>query len=250
MPMCSAGQAELLMRTAEGAIEQFDAKLEVFKDRVTEQMDEVQAMRNVFSRLEQSTHELRAADAYKAHDIQELKRSARQVETRLGNLYHSLDRYVGNVRWDVKTYLDHMCASNNLQCWGGREGEGEYSGQAGACTELPDIGRVNQVSRMFRFVLGCLTSQQHASASQGRICSDSCTCCHTETEDADPTFSLTHSILTPGQPVQALTLQRQAPSRVASGVPILKSLAWLDPEKSPRSSGNRTLDLPLSRRTS
>ena len=32
---------------------------------------------------------------------------------------------------------------------------------------------------------GCLTSQQHASVSQGRICSDNCTCCHTETEVAD-----------------------------------------------------------------
>ena len=29
---------------------------------------------------------------------------------------------------------------------------------------------------------GCLTSQQHASISQGRICSDKCTCCHTEME--------------------------------------------------------------------
>ena len=39
----------------------------------------------------------------------------------------------------------------------------------------------------------CLTSQQHASVSQGRICSDSCTCCHTEIEIADPTFYLTQS---------------------------------------------------------
>ena len=41
--------------------------------------------------------------------------------------------------------------------------------------------------------VGCLTSQQHASVSQGRICSDSFTCCHTETEVADPTFHLTQS---------------------------------------------------------
>ena len=33
-----------------------------------------------------------------------------------------------------------------------------------------------------------------------------------------------HSILTPGQPVPALTLYRQAPGRVATGVSILKSL--------------------------
>ena len=41
--------------------------------------------------------------------------------------------------------------------------------------------------------VGCLTSQQHASVSQGRICSDKFTCCHTEIEVADPTFRLTQS---------------------------------------------------------
>ena len=40
---------------------------------------------------------------------------------------------------------------------------------------------------------GCLTSQQQASVSQGRICSDNFTCCHTETEVADQTFYLTQS---------------------------------------------------------
>ena len=40
---------------------------------------------------------------------------------------------------------------------------------------------------------GCLTSQQHASVSQGRIYSDNCTCCHTEIEAADPTFYLAQS---------------------------------------------------------
>ena len=106
----------MLLRTAEGAIEHFDAKLEVFKDRVTEQQDEMQSMRSVFGRLEQASNELRTADAYKAHDIQELKRGAQQLEMRLTNLYHSLDQYIGNIRWDVKTYLDHLCANNDLQC--------------------------------------------------------------------------------------------------------------------------------------
>ena len=41
--------------------------------------------------------------------------------------------------------------------------------------------------------VGCLTSQQQASVSQGRICTDNFTCCHTETEVADPTFYLTQS---------------------------------------------------------
>ena len=38
-----------------------------------------------------------------------------------------------------------------------------------------------------------LTSQQQASVSQGRICSDNFTCCHTEIEVADQTFYLTQS---------------------------------------------------------
>ena len=41
--------------------------------------------------------------------------------------------------------------------------------------------------------VGCLTFQQHASVSQGRICSDKFTCCHTDTEVADQTFYLTQS---------------------------------------------------------
>ena len=43
------------------------------------------------------------------------------------------------------------------------------------------------------WLVGCLTSQQHASVSQGLICSDKCTCCHTETEVAVPTFHFTQS---------------------------------------------------------
>ena len=46
--------------------------------------------------------------------------------------------------------------------------------------------------RLLLFV-GCLTSQQHASVSQGRICSDNFTCCHTEVEAADQTFYLIRS---------------------------------------------------------
>ena len=42
-------------------------------------------------------------------------------------------------------------------------------------------------------LVGCLTSQQQASVSQGRICTDNFTCCHTEIEVADPTFYLTQS---------------------------------------------------------
>ena len=41
--------------------------------------------------------------------------------------------------------------------------------------------------------VGCLTSQQQASVSQGPICSHNFTCCHTEIEVADQTFYLTQS---------------------------------------------------------
>ena len=37
----------------------------------------------------------------------------------------------------------------------------------------------------------CLTSQHHASVSQGRICADNFTCCHTEIQVADQNFYLT-----------------------------------------------------------
>ena len=47
--------------------------------------------------------------------------------------------------------------------------------------------------RIVCLFVGCLTSQQQASVSQGRICSDNFTCCHTEIEVADQTFYLTQS---------------------------------------------------------
>ena len=84
----------------------------------------------------------------------------------------------------------------------------------------------------------CLTSQQHASVSQGRICSDNFTCCHNEIEAADQTFHLTQSQCTNIEPTSSvLTLYRQAPGRVATGVPIFKSLVWLDPGKIPAQAG-------------
>ena len=42
-------------------------------------------------------------------------------------------------------------------------------------------------------LVGCLTSQQQATVSQGRICSDNFTCYHTVVEAADQTFCLTQS---------------------------------------------------------
>ena len=53
--------------------------------------------------------------------------------------------------------------------------------------------------------VGCLTSQQHTSVSQGRICVDNFTCCHTEIEVADPTFHLTQSQYTDTGPTSPST---------------------------------------------
>ena len=64
-------------------------------------------------------------------------------------------------------------------------------------------------------LVGCLTSQQHASVSQRRICSDNCTCCHTEIEFADQTFFLTQLQYTDtGPPAQADPSLRHVSVRV------------------------------------
>ena len=87
-------------------------------------------------------------------------------------------------------------------------------------------------------LVGCLASQQQASVSQRRICSDKFTCCHTEIEVADQTFYLTQSQYTDTWPTSpsadAIT---PGDGRVATGVPIFKSLVWLDPEKIPAQAG-------------
>ena len=60
-------------------------------------------------------------------------------------------------------------------------------------------------------------------------------------------LSPSHSILTPHQPVPVLTLWCQAPGRVATGVPMYKSLVWLDLDKSPRRKRESNPGLPLLR---
>ena len=56
-----------------------------------------------------------------------------------------------------------------------------------------------------RGFVGCLTFQQHASAFQGRICSDNFTCCHTEIQVADQTFHLRKSQYTDIRPTSPST---------------------------------------------
>ena len=53
--------------------------------------------------------------------------------------------------------------------------------------------------------VACLTSQQRASVSEGRICSDNFTCCHTEIKVADQTLYLTQSQYTDTGPTSPST---------------------------------------------
>ena len=66
-------------------------------------------------------------------------------------------------------------------------------------------GKMTNSKTMNCLLAGCLTSQQHASVSQGRIYSDNFTCCHTEIEVADPTFYLTQSQYTDTRPTSPST---------------------------------------------
>ena len=77
--------------------------------------------------------------------------------------------------------------------------------------------------RFVCLLVACLTSQQHANVSQGRIGSDNFTCCHTEIGVADQTFHLTQSEYTDTGPTRPRT-DPVPPGRVATGVPIFKSL--------------------------
>ena len=55
------------------------------------------------------------------------------------------------------------------------------------------VGQSKLLESSLGLFVGCFTSQQQASVSQGRICSDNCTCYHTEIEVADQTFYLNQS---------------------------------------------------------
>ena len=100
------------------------------------------------------------------------------------------------------------------------------------------------------FFVGCLTSQQHASVSQGRICSDNFTCCHTEMEVADQTFHLTQSQYTDTGPTSPST-DSVTPGtwQGSAGCANFEVTGMTRPRKNPGASGIRTQDLPLSRQT-
>ena len=97
--------------------------------------------------------------------------------------------------------------------------------------------------------VGCLMSQQQASVSQGWICSDNYTCCHTEIEVADPTLHLTQSQYTDTEPTSPSTDPVMPGAWQGSHWSAnfkVTGMTW--PRKNPGASGIRTWDLPLSRR--
>ena len=124
-------------------------------------------------------------------------------------------------------------------------------------TTLPWTQVVNLISKgttlcsyvCFGF-FGCLSSQQHASVSQGRIYTDNFTCCHTEIEAADPTFHLTQSQYTDTGPTSPsadpITPGAWQGSHWSANFSVT---GMTRPRKNPGASGIRTRDLPLSRRT-
>ena len=86
---------------------------------------------------------------------------------------------------------------------GGRGGGGKEErelgpGGGGESKGKNQTRRRKTVSTATATAIVCLSPQQHASVSQGRIC---CTCCHTEIEVADPTFYCTLSQYTDTRPI-------------------------------------------------
>ena len=108
---------------------------------------------------------------------------------------------------------------------------------------------MSSVIVVFLFV-GCLTSQQHASVSQGRICSDNFTCCHTEIEVAEQTFHLTQSRYTDTGPTSPSTDPITPGAWQGSHWSANFEVTGMTrPRKNLGASGIRTRDLPFSRRT-
>ena len=120
------------------------------------------------------------------------------------------------------------------------------------CWDVEQTNKQTIPSEISEVVLlvGCLTSQQQASVSQGRICSDNFTCCHTETEVADQTFYLTQSQYTDTGPTSPsadpITPGAWQCSHWSANFEVT---GMTRPRKNPGASGIRTRDLPLSRQT-
>ena len=113
--------------------------------------------------------------------------------------------------------------------------------------------RVGVTHRPALFVclfVGCLTSQQHDSVSQGRICTDNFTCCHTEIEAADQVFHLTQSQYTDtGQTSPSADPITPGAGQGSHWSANFSVTGMTRPRKNPGASGIQTRDLLVSRRT-
>ena len=61
----------------------------------------------------------------------------------------------------------------------------EREGGKRECGDNDEEEEGEEEEEVFALFVGCLASPQHANVSQGRICSDKFTCCHTEIEVAN-----------------------------------------------------------------
>ena len=83
--------------------------------------------------------------------------------------------------------------------------------------------------------VGCLTSQQLASVSRGRICSDNFTCCHTEREVVDQTYltQLQYTDTGPTSP-SADPYNSRRLAGLVTGVPMFWVSGMIRPQKKSR----------------
>ena len=142
-----------------------------------------------------------------------------------------------------------MCVGRGLGREGDRGATGKYSCFSWLSIATRTFMRVT-VTMIVCLLVGCLSSQQHASVSQGRICTDNFACCHTEIEAADQTFHLTQSQYTDTGPTSPsadpITPGAWQGSHWSANFEVT---GMTRPRKNPGASGIRTRDLPLSRRT-
>ena len=149
----------------------------------------------------------------------------------------SPDWWAARVAWTI------ACSATGHQSAGTGPGTARQPANgAQVCTRI--------ACHWFCLLVGCLTSQQQASVSQGRICSDNFTCCHTEIEVADQTFYLTQSQYTDTGPTSPSADPITPGAWQGSHWTANFSVTGMTrPRKNPGASGIRTRDLPLSRRT-
>ena len=109
--------------------------------------------------------------------------------------------WICSLPWGLD-YNSHICTQQKgpasrtgiFRCWGwrGREFQVQTLQRVYVHVWWGGWAQMGE-GRFVGLLVGCLMSQQQASVSQGRICSDNFACCHTEIEVADPTVYLTQS---------------------------------------------------------